>query len=128
MDRYEGYQVKTLGDMSADEIKKHISMTAEALKKVCAQGVDCILANHALLRPAIAARATQGADIPYDVKLHGSAMEFVLAPHPEKMKYAVEGLAGARRITAGTDYVRSRVLEHFSWDNTAARIANLTEA
>jgi len=116
MDRYEGYQVKALGEMSADEMEAHISLTAEALRKVCEQGVDRILANHALLSPVIAARATQGADVSYDVKLHGSAMEFTLAPYPETMKYAVEGLAGARRIIAGTKYIRTRALELFFGD------------
>jgi len=114
MDHYEGYQVKPIGDMSGKEIETHISMTADALKKVCAQGVDRVLANHALLSPVIAARATQETGTPYDVKLHGSAMEFTLAPHPETMTYAIEGLADARRIIAGTKYIQTRALELFS--------------
>lgn len=114
LDRYEGYQVKPIGDMSAEEIETHISMTAAALKKVCLQGVDRVLANHALLSPVIAARATKETGTPYDVKLHGSAMEFTLAPHPETMTYAIEGLTGARRIIAGTEYVRTRALDLFS--------------
>jgi len=115
-DHYDGYEVKMMGEMSENEIEMHISMTAEALKKVCAQGVDRILANHALLSAVIAARATTGTTIPYDVKLHGSAMEFTLVPYPETMKYAVEGLAGARRIIAGTKYIQQRAEELFAAD------------
>ncbi len=118
-DHYEGYRVKTIPDMTVEEIETHISMIAATLKKVCAQGVDRVLANHALLSPVIAARVTQETGTPYDVKLHGSAMEFTLAPHPETMKYAIEGLAGARRIIAGTNYIRTCILELFSAERKA---------
>ena len=53
-DDYEGYDVKTIPEMTEAEIEAHIAMTAEALRQVVAQGVDGVLANHALFGPVIA--------------------------------------------------------------------------
>jgi len=113
-DRYNGYQVKLIPDMTLNEIKSHIETTASSLRKVALQGADRILANHAILGPVIASRALHNLDIPYDVKIHGSAVEYTLVPNPHLMKYAYEGLSGAKKVFVGTRYVRDRVLEVFS--------------
>lgn len=113
-DRYKGYQVKLIPDMTLNEINSHIEMTASSLRKVALQGADRILANHAILGPVIANRALHDLDIRYDVKIHGSAVEYTLVPNPHLMKYAHEGLRGAKKIFVGTRYVRDRVLEVFS--------------
>ena len=113
-DRYKGYQVKLIPDMTLNEINSHIETTASSLREVALQGADRILANHAILGPVIASRALQGLDIPYDVKIHGSAVEYTLVPNPHLMKYADEGLRGAKKVFVGTRYVRDRVLEVFS--------------
>jgi glycosyltransferase involved in cell wall biosynthesis len=113
-DRYIGYQVKLIPDMTLDEINSHIEATACSLRKVALQGADRILANHAILGPVIARRALHGLDIPYDVKIHGSAVEYTLVPNPNLMTYAEEGLSGAKKVFVGTRYVRDRVLEVFS--------------
>jgi len=113
MDRYDGFDVKTIPEMTADEIDTHIDMTAAALRAVAAQGVDRVLANHVMLGPVIASRALDGTEIPYDVKIHGSAIEYTLVPNPRFMPVAVEGLGGAQKIFVGSAYVRDRVLEVF---------------
>ena len=112
-DRYEGFTVKTIPEMSEQEIASHIEMTAAALRRVAGQGADLVLANHALFSPLIARRALEGTGVPYRVKIHGSAVEYTLVPNPELMKYAVEGLSGAEKIFVGTRYVRERVQEVF---------------
>ncbi len=94
-DRYEGFTVKIIPEMSEQEIASHIEMTAAALRQVVSQGADLVLANHALFSPLIARRALEGTTVPYRVKIHGSAVEYTLVPNPELMKYAVEGLSGA---------------------------------
>jgi len=112
-DRYEGFTVKTIPEMSDLEIASHIEMTAAVLRQVVSQGADLVLANHALFSPLIARRALEGTGVPYRVKIHGSAVEYTLVPNPELMKYAVEGLSGAEKIFVGTRYVRDRVQEVF---------------
>ena len=52
-DKYEGFTVKTIPDMSSEEIEQHIGQTAEALRRVCEQGADMVLANHVMLSPVI---------------------------------------------------------------------------
>ena len=113
-DKYDGYTVKTIPDMTSEEIEQHINLTAERLRKVCMQNVDRVLANHVLLSPVITARATKGLDVPYNVKIHGSAVEYTLVPNPGLMKYAIEGLRGARHIFTGTQYVKQRASEVFA--------------
>lgn len=110
--RYDGFEVKEMGDSkcSLAEIDSHIEMTAAGLRKILAQGVDRVLANHALLSPVIAKRACEGGKVPFDVKIHGSAINFSLKQRPELVRYAVEGLSQCEKIVAGTAYI-SRLLE-----------------
>ncbi len=112
-DKYIGYTVKTIPDMSSEEIELHIQRTASVLRNVCELGTDLVLANHVMLSPVITSRALKGLDIPYNVKIHGSAVEYTLVPNPYLMNYALEGLKDAKQIIAGTRYVKQRVLEVF---------------
>ena len=117
--KYPGFTVKELGDKSCslEEIDNHIEKTAAGLCKVLAQGVDRILTNHTLLSPVIAKRAfdRQGSQqVPYDVKIHGSAVTFSLKRRPELIKYAVEGLAHCDKIVAGTTYIARLLDEMFA--------------
>ena len=113
MDRYDGFDVKTIPEMTAEEIDTHIGMTADVLRAVAAHGVDRVLANHVLMGPVIAKRGLDGSDVPYDVKIHGSAIEYTLVPNPRLMPVAVEGLGGAQKVFVGSEYVRDRVLAVF---------------
>jgi len=113
-DKYEGYTVKTIPEMSEGEIEQHIEMTAKVLRKVCLQDAGRLLANHVLLGPVIARRALEGLNVPYNVKIHGSAVEYTLVPNPGLMKYALEGLQEAHKIFVGTRYVKGRVEQVFS--------------
>ena len=57
---------------------------------------DVALANHLVMGPAILARGL-GGDVPYAVKVHGSALEYVVKRDPERfLPCAREGLARAR--------------------------------
>ena len=114
LDKYEGFEVKRIQDMSEDEIETHIRLTARVLRQVAKQPAHSILANHVLLSPVIAKRALENLPIQYDVKIHGSAVEYSLVPHPELMNYAIEGLRHARTIFTGTRYVRDRVTDVFA--------------
>jgi len=114
LDRYDGYRVKRIPEMTPDEINDHIGMTASSLREAALQHVDRILANHAILGPIIARRAVYDLQVPYDVKIHGSSIEYSLVPYPHLMTYAYEGLEGAKKVFVGTQYVKDRVLEVFS--------------
>jgi len=65
-DHYEGFQVKTIPEMTVDECETHIEMTAAVLRGVVAQGCSHVLANHALFGPIIASRALTDTAIPSD--------------------------------------------------------------
>ena len=104
-DDYEGYTVKTIPDCTEVELENHIEKTAKVLRQVLAQGAVRVLSNHCLLSPVITKRACEGLSTPYDVKVHGSAITFVIKPHPRLKKYALEGLQHAEKIIAGTSYI-----------------------
>ena len=112
--RYDGFTVKALEDCSIAEIDNHVEKTAAGLRRVLAQGVDRILTNHALLSPVVAKRACQGTQVPFDVKIHGSAITFSLKQRPELNRYAVEGLTHCEKIVAGTVYISKLLNETFS--------------
>ena len=42
------------------------------------------------------------AEVPYAVKIHGSALEYTVKPHPRFLPWAREGLAGARGVLVGS--------------------------
>ena len=113
-DLYEGFVVKTMVTCSLDEIEANIKKTAEGLKKVIDQGVDRIFANHAILSPVITRRAAKGTAVPYDVKIHGSAITFSVKKRPELTRYAVEGLKHCRKIITGTKFIAGYVNETFA--------------
>ena len=72
-----------------------------------------VIANHALFSPIIVQRAFEGTDVPYIVKIHGSAVTYNLVPHPELMKWAMPGLKGAKQILAGTEYIEGLCMRVF---------------
>lgn len=112
-DLYEGYEVKTMVNCSLQEIEANIEGTAAGLKKVIAQGVDRILANHAILSPVITKRATEGTGVPYDVKIHGSSIIFSVKNRQELRRYAVEGIKNCHKLIVGAKYMAGFVEETF---------------
>ena len=102
-DRYEGIEARTFPACSEEEIARYIdanvAAVAELLDRVRPQ---LALANHLVMGPVILARGLHGA-VPYAVKVHGSALEYVVKPHPQRfLDPAREGLAGARAVLVGS--------------------------
>lgn len=112
-DLYEGYEVKTMVNCTLEEIEANIEGTVAGLKKVIAQGVDRILANHAILSPVITKRATEGTGIPYDVKIHGSSIIFSVKNRQDLRRYAVEGIKNCHKLIVGAKYMAEFVEETF---------------
>jgi len=105
-DQYEGFDAKRFLDLTDAELGHYIDSNVRAVRDV-AQRVrpDIALANHALMGPVILARALTD-EVPYAVKVHGSALEYTLRPDPERfLPYAREGVNGARGVLVGSRHM-----------------------
>jgi glycosyltransferase involved in cell wall biosynthesis len=104
-DRYEGIQARTFAACSDAEVASYIEANVAAVREVRARvRPDLALANHLVMGPVILARAL-GGEVPYAVKVHGSALEYTVKPHPERfLDLAREGLAGARAVLVGSHH------------------------
>jgi glycosyltransferase involved in cell wall biosynthesis len=102
VDRYEGLEARSLLDCTDAEIEAYVEANVAAIRDVCARAApDVALANHLVMGPAIVARGLDGA--PYAVKVHGSALEYVVKRDPQRfLPWAREGLAGARAVLVGS--------------------------
>ena len=102
-DRYEGFEARTLLECSDAEVEAYVKANVDAVRDVCARArPDVALANHLVMGPAIVARGL-GGDVPYAVKVHGSALEYVVKRDPERfLPWAREGLAQARTVLVGS--------------------------
>lgn len=101
-DRYDGFDARPFPELDDDEVEAYIAANVAAVREVVERArPDVALANHLIMGPAILARAL-GGDVPYAVKIHGSALEYVVKPHPRFLPYAREGLARARGVLVGS--------------------------
>ena len=95
-DRYEGVEAKPYPELTDAELDGYLERNVAAVREVAERvAPDVALANHLVMGPAVLARALDG--VPYAVKVHGSALEYTVKPHPERfLPYAREGLAPAQ--------------------------------
>jgi glycosyltransferase involved in cell wall biosynthesis len=102
-DPYEGFDVKTFPELSEAELDRYLEANVGAVREVAeaAGGIDLALANHLVMGPAILARA---AVAPFAVKIHGSALEYTVKPHPRFLPYAREGLEAAAGVLTGSGH------------------------
>lgn len=100
-DPYEGFEVKTFPEMSEAELDRYIEANVAAARAVAerAGGIDAALANHLVMGPAILARAGVA---PFAAKIHGSALEYTVKPHPRFLPYAEEGMEAAGGVLIGS--------------------------
>jgi glycosyltransferase involved in cell wall biosynthesis len=103
IDRYEGIQARAFAECSREEIDRYIDANVAAVRAVVERvRPDVALANHLVMGPVILARALAGR-VPYAVKVHGSALEYTVKPHPERfLGFAREGVAGASAVLVGS--------------------------
>ncbi|HTR74697.1 MAG TPA: glycosyltransferase family 4 protein [Solirubrobacterales bacterium] len=100
-DPYPGFEVKTFDELTEAELDRYIDTNVAAVRDVASAvgGIDAALANHLVMGPAILARA----DIaPFAAKIHGSALEYTVKPHPRFLPYAYEGMEAASGILVGS--------------------------
>jgi glycosyltransferase involved in cell wall biosynthesis len=110
-DRYEGFEAKRFADCTDEEIEAYVARNVEAVQEVAALAApDVALANHLVMGPAILARALD--DVPYAVKIHGSALEYTVKPDFERFgPWAREGLARARGVLVGSRHTAESLWE-----------------
>jgi glycosyltransferase involved in cell wall biosynthesis len=111
-DSYEGVEAKTFARCSDGEIVAYVDANVDAVREVAGRVCpEVALANHLVMGPVILARALAGAT-PYAVKVHGSALEYTVKPHPERfLGYAREGLARASTVLVGSRHTAESLWE-----------------
>jgi glycosyltransferase involved in cell wall biosynthesis len=100
-DPYEGFEVKAFPELSDEELNRYIGANVAAVREVAerAGGIDLALANHLVMGPAILARADVA---PFAAKIHGSALEYTVKPHPRFLPYARDGMEAAQGVLVGS--------------------------
>jgi glycosyltransferase involved in cell wall biosynthesis len=101
-DRYDGVEAKPFAELSDAELDAYLEANVAAVREVAERvRPDVALANHLVMGPVVLARGL--GDVPYAVKVHGSALEYTVKPNPERfLPYAREGLAPARAVLVGS--------------------------
>jgi glycosyltransferase involved in cell wall biosynthesis len=106
-DRYDGFDAKPYPELSDGELRHYIEANVAAVR--AAPACDVALANHLVMNPAILARA---GGCPFAVKVHGSALEYTVRPHPERFKpYALEGVRAAASVLVGSRHTAESLWE-----------------
>ncbi len=100
-DPYPGFEVKAFPELSEAELDRYLDANVAAVRAVAeeAGGIDLALANHLVMGPAILARADVA---PFAAKIHGSALEYTVKPHPRFLPYAEEGMRAASGALVGS--------------------------
>jgi glycosyltransferase involved in cell wall biosynthesis len=102
-DPYEGFEVKAFPELTEAELDRYIDANVAAVREVATAtgGFDAALANHLVMGPAILARADVG---PFAAKIHGSALEYTVKPHPRFLPHAYEGMEAAAGVLVGSGH------------------------
>jgi len=100
-DPYQGFEVKAFPEMTDDELDRYIDANVAAVRDVGGSvgGFDAALAGHLVMGPCILARAEVGQ---FAAKIHGSALEYTVKPHPRFLPYAEEGMNAASAVLVGS--------------------------
>jgi glycosyltransferase involved in cell wall biosynthesis len=111
-DKYDGFDAKRFLELSDDELEHYLGANVAAVRDVADRvHPDLALANHALMGPVILARGL-GDNVPYAVKIHGSALEYTLRPDPGRfLTYAQEGVEQAQGVLVGSRHMAERLWE-----------------
>ena len=111
-DQYEGFDARLFPELDDAELDHYIEANLAAVRDVAAAArPQAALANHAVMGPVILARAL-GDEVPFAVKIHGSAISYTVRPHPQRfLPYAREGLAAARGVLVGSRHSAEALFE-----------------
>jgi glycosyltransferase involved in cell wall biosynthesis len=119
-DVYDGIEARAFNELSEAEVEAYVAANVAAVREVVARArPDVALANHLVMGPAILARALD--EVPYAVKIHGSALEYAVKPYPRFRPYAVEGLARARGVLVGSRHTAESLWTEMADETLRAR-------
>jgi len=121
-DRYEGLEARTFSACSDGEIERYVAANVAAVEQVARLArPELALANHLVMGPLILARSLP-ADVPYAVKVHGSALEYTVKADPGRfIAPAREGLARAAGILVGSRHTAESLWQALGADSLSAR-------
>jgi glycosyltransferase involved in cell wall biosynthesis len=121
-DRYEGIEARTFAECSEAEVAHYIDANVAAVRELLGRvRPQVALANHLVMGPVILARGLEG-EVPYAVKVHGSALEYTVKPCPDRfLGFAREGIAGARAILVGSRHTAVSLWEALADRRLVAR-------
>jgi glycosyltransferase involved in cell wall biosynthesis len=111
-DRYEGIEARTFSECSEAEVARYIAANVAAVGELLERvRPELALANHLVMGPVILARGLAG-EVPYAVKVHGSALEYTVKPQPERfLALAREGVAPAVAVLVGSRHTAESLWE-----------------
>src|SRR5215210_1913226 len=121
-DRYEAVLARPFLECDDEEIDRYLDANVAAVRDVVARArPDVALANHLVMGPAILARPL-GADVPYAVKVHGSALEHTVKRDLDRfLPFARERLAPARAVLVGSRHTAESLWTALDDDALPAR-------
>jgi len=100
-DPYPGFEVKSFPELTDAELDRYLDANVAAVRAVVdsAGPPGAALAGHLVMGPCILARA--GIES-FAAKIHGSALEYTVKPHPRFLPYAEEGMRAASCVLVGS--------------------------
>jgi glycosyltransferase involved in cell wall biosynthesis len=121
-DRYEGIAAKAFAECTDEEIAHYVRCNVAAVRDVAARArPDVALANHLVMGPLVLARGLDG-NVPYAVKVHGSALEYTVKRDPDRfLPAAREGVARARTVLVGSRHTAESLWAALGDDGLPAR-------
>ena len=122
VDRYEGLEAKSFLECTDEEIARYVERNVAAVRDVVARArPDVALANHLVMGPLVLARGL-GDEVPYAVKVHGSALEYTVKRDPDRfLPAAREGLARAKTVLVGSRHTAESLWAALGDDGLPAR-------
>jgi glycosyltransferase involved in cell wall biosynthesis len=100
LDRYEGFEVRRLPELTVAERERYVAANAAALREHLP--ADLVFANHVLLGGPVAAAS----EARYAVKAHGSELEYAMRGNAELSDWGREALARAEAVFVGSEHIR----------------------
>lgn len=104
LDRYEGYEVRSVPDCTRAELARWVEANAAAVREQLP--ADVVFTNHVLLGGPVG--VASGA--PFAVKAHGSELEYAMRGNVELSRWGRECLDRATATFVGSEHIR-RVVE-----------------